>query len=529
MSTIVILDDRITNRRILSELASTLEEGAVVTAFADPVEALEWIKDNTVDLVITDYKMPHMDGAEFIRRFRHLPSCFDVPVMVVTIYEDQEFRYHALEAGATDFLLSPVDHHEFRARSRNLLALRQQQQIIKNRAYALEQKLAQDHQVREEVLRESRERLRAVIDTVPAMLYACDSDLRLMFLNRYTAALAGIPSEEAIGRPAVEVLGETFGREGQELDLRVLNSGEAVTDREQLFVDRDGVSHVMLATKSPLSNGAGRVDAVVTSAIDITERKRAEIETLAAKETAEIASRAKTEFLANMSHELRTPLNAIMGFAQMMSTEALGPIGTPKYRDYARDIDKSADHLLSLIKDILDISKIEVGRMDVDDEWLNVGEIFADIARLISERARDAGIRVETEVPKALPRLRADPTKVKQILLNLLANALKFTAPGGRVWVTGRQREDGAIVIAVGDTGIGMDEEETSLALSRFGRVDNPLTRKHSGAGLGLPLVMSLAEVHGGTCTIDSEKGAGTTVTIVFPPERAERSESVGA
>ena len=140
MPIIVIIDDRITNRRILSELATTIESEVQVESFDDPQAALDWVEENTPDLVITDYKMPHMDGAEFVRRFRHLPFCFDVPVMVITIYEDKEFRYKALEAGATDFLLSPVDHHEFRARSRNLLALRTQQQIIKNRAYSLEQK-----------------------------------------------------------------------------------------------------------------------------------------------------------------------------------------------------------------------------------------------------------------------------------------------------------------------------------------------------------------------------------------------------
>ncbi len=523
MSTIVILDDRITNRRILAELASTLEDDAVVKSFADPVEALDWLRENPVDLVITDFKMPHMDGAEFIRRFRHLPSCFDVPVMVVTIYEDQEFRYHALEAGATDFLLSPVDHHEFRARSRNLLALRRQQQIIKNRAYTLEQKLAQDHRLYEELIRENQERLRTVIDTVPAMLYACDSDLKLVFLNQYTATMAGVPREQAIGRPAVEVLGEEFGLPAQEMDVAVFNSGEAISGREQTFTDAQGTQHVMLTTKTPLHNSAGRVETVVTVALDISERKLAEMETLAAKETAELASRAKTEFLANMSHELRTPLNAIMGFAQMMSTETLGPIGSPKYRDYARDIDKSAEHLLSLIKDILDISKIEVGRMDLDEESVAIADIFADVTRIVDERARDAGVTVESEVPANLPRMRADATKLKQILLNLVGNSLKFTPAGGWVRVTGEVRGDGAIVIRVADNGIGMDESELRLAVSRFGRVDNPLTRKYSGTGLGLPLVMGLVELHGGTCSIESEKGVGTTVTITFPPERTER------
>ena len=234
MSTIVIIDDRVTNRRILSELAATIEDNAHVESFEDPVTALEWVEDNTPDLVITDYKMPGIDGAEFVRRFRHLPFCFDVPVIVITIYEDREFRYQALEAGATDFLLSPVDHHEFQARSRNLLALRNQQQIIKTRAYSLEQKLAQDHRTLENVLHESRERLRAVIDAVPAMIYACDADQRFIFINSYTARFLGVQPETTIGRTTREVFGKDLGKESEANDLRVLNSGQMLPGFEKV-------------------------------------------------------------------------------------------------------------------------------------------------------------------------------------------------------------------------------------------------------------------------------------------------------
>ncbi|MHA1113320.1 MAG: response regulator, partial [Alphaproteobacteria bacterium] len=169
MSVIVVIDDRITNRNILTKLAALLEEGASVKAFPDPAEALIWSETNTPDLVVTDFKMPNMDGAEFVRRFRRLPFCFDIPVMVVTVYEDRHFRYKALEAGATDFLLSPIDHREFKVRARNLLTLRKQQQTIKKRAYFLERKLETTDRLRVQVQRESRERLLQVIDTVPAM------------------------------------------------------------------------------------------------------------------------------------------------------------------------------------------------------------------------------------------------------------------------------------------------------------------------------------------------------------------------
>jgi PAS domain S-box-containing protein len=528
MTRIVIVDDRVTNRRIMAELAATLETNVEVKAFPDPVEALAWVEHNTPDLVITDYKMPNLDGAEFVRRFRRLPFCFDVPVVVVTIYEDKEYRYRALEAGATDFLLSPVDHHEFWARSRNLLALRRQQQTIKNRAYSLEQKLAQSHRLHEETVKEFEGRLRAVIDAVPVIIYATDADLRLVFLNTQAAALAGTTQDAAIGALAERVFSEAFGRASRTADLAVFTTGRTQAPYEERLVDADGRERVMLATKSPLRDSSGRVAHAVTVAFDITERKRAEHELLEAKEAAELANRTKDEFLANMSHELRTPLNAIIGFAELMVRQTLGPIGTPRYLEYAGDINRSAQHLLGIINDILDLSKIEAGRMDIDEQRLDIPATIGHVVHLSEERAREAGVALEAVIDRPLPALRADERKVKQILLNLISNAIKFTPANGRVRVEARAMPDHAIEFTVADTGIGMSPEEIPLAVSRFGQVDGSLTRRYSGTGLGLPLVMSLVDLHEGTCTIDSEKGVGTTVIVRFPAERSIQRAEVG-
>ena len=170
MPIIAVVDDRVTNRNVLAKLASSLSDDIAVRAFADPQSALDWAADNTPDMIITDYKMPKLDGAEFVRQFRKLPHCFDVPVIVVTVYEDRDFRYQALEAGATDFLISPVDHHEFRTRVRNLLTLRRQQEIIRKRELTLEEKLVLTNRLRLEEMQESREMLSRVIDAVPAMV-----------------------------------------------------------------------------------------------------------------------------------------------------------------------------------------------------------------------------------------------------------------------------------------------------------------------------------------------------------------------
>jgi PAS domain S-box-containing protein len=183
------------------------------------------------------------------------------------------------------------------------------------------------------VLHESRERLRAVIDAVPAMIYACDADQRFVFMNNHAARHWGVNPEEAIGRTTVEILGETDGKECQTLDITVLNTGDMLPAYERVLTDAKGRERVMLSTKSPIPDASGRASLVVTAAVDITDRKQAEGRLIEAMEEAEFANRAKTEFLANMSHELRTPLNAIIGFSEMLSTESLGPIGSPRYKE----------------------------------------------------------------------------------------------------------------------------------------------------------------------------------------------------
>ena len=236
---------------------------------------------------------------------------------------------------------------------------------------------------------------------------------------------------------------------------------------------------------------------------------------------AEMANRTKSEFLAAMSHELRTPLNAILGFSEIMKNELMGPLGTPEYRDYAGDIHDSGTHLLEVINDILDISKIEAGKLELKEEQVSVNDLITKSVRLMKERAENAGLDIAIEIEPGLPLLFVDPRLVKQSLINLLSNAIKFTPQGGHVTVRTMKEDGGAIAMAVSDTGIGIAAEDIDHVLVPFGQVDSSLSRKYEGTGLGLPLVKSFIELHGGTLTIDSAIGLGTTVTIRFPAERA--------
>jgi PAS domain S-box-containing protein len=655
MTVIVVIDDQVTNRRILSRLAASLEADALVKSFGNPMKALEWVKANTPDLVVTDFKMPEMDGAAFNRAFRGEPLCYDVPVMVVTVFEDRDFRYQALEAGATDFLLSPIDHREFRVRARNLLTLRAQQKLIKNRAGELEQRLRSSGRRHEQELRRSREQLLSVLDAVPAMIGATDADSRYIFINQSMAAFLGINPDEAIGKTQVDLFGDEVGNARRNATRRIVETGESPPPVEVVVTDRSGGKRTLLSTKRPFNDESGKqynvvavdlditdrklaenalaeqrhflravidnipswifttssegcitlannafadacgtsvgdiegqlysaIDAcrdefeqikaddralidgdtemtlaerrfetaandqrwiqftkvrfpgtngdkkILTIGADFTERKTAENTLRSAKEQAEAASRSKTEFLANMSHELRTPLNAIIGFAEMIEKGLLGPIENPKYLEYAHNINESGQHLLSIINDILEVSKIEAGQIEVMDQTVDIRQMIQDVVRIVRARADEQNLDIEVRVEKQLPSLRADERKVKQILLNLLSNAIKFTPAGGTVRIDASAISDGSLQIGVEDTGVGIAEEDVPRALERFGQVEHVMTRLHSGTGLGLPLAAGLAELHDGSLSLESKEGEGTTVTVVFPPERSIEADAAG-
>ncbi len=252
---------------------------------------------------------------------------------------------------------------------------------------------------------------------------------------------------------------------------------------------------------------------------EIAERKRVEAELLAATKRAEVANRAKSEFLANMSHELRTPLNAIIGFSEVMAGEMLGPLGGPKYLQYANDIDKSGKHLLAIINDILDLTKVEADKYELSEEDMDLSVVTESCLDLVRDWARTEKVQLRVDLPRDLPQLYADERMVKQILINLLSNAIKFTSENGEVSV-GARHDNGALVIRVSDTGIGMSDNDIATALTPFGQVDSRLSRRHEGTGLGLSLIRSFVGLHGGTLDIDSTPGVGTTIEIRFGRER---------
>ncbi len=252
---------------------------------------------------------------------------------------------------------------------------------------------------------------------------------------------------------------------------------------------------------------------------DISRRKRIEAELHAAREIAEQSNQAKSVFLANMSHELRTPLNAILGFSELMTQELFGPLGDPRYVEFAVDIFRSGKHLLDIIGNILDLAKVESGQLELDEQEIDAPDLIRSSERLVAETARQRDISLEVQVPVGPVKLKADPTRLRQILLNLLANAIKFTPEGGTVTLSCGREQD-ALFLRVADTGIGIRPEDLAKIMQPFHQVDNSFSRRYEGTGLGLPLTQSLVDLHGGTMKIESVLGEGTEVTVQLPPAR---------
>ena len=282
----------------------------------------------------------------------------------------------------------------------------------------------------------------------------------------------------------------------------------------------------------------GHLDSYGARLGTIIERERVEQALVAAKRSADeaaelarvsmleaqAANRAKTEFLANMSHELRTPLNAIIGFSEMMLIGLVKPDDVVKHLEYVKDILDSGNHLLDLINDILDLAKIEAGKLDLDANKVNVQKVVNACMTLIKDRAAENCLTLECHLSPDTPPLWADERKLKQVFINLLSNAIKFTLPGGKVMLRAGLEPDGSSCFEVADTGIGIANENISLAMAPFTQVESHLERTYEGTGLGLPLSKAFVELHGGSLTLESERGVGTTVRVLLPASSVYRS-----
>jgi PAS domain S-box-containing protein len=385
----------------------------------------------------------------------------------------------------------------------------------------------------ESVLRQDQQRLLVMLENMPVLVAALDKDNQVAFWNREAERVTGYSAVEAIGNPLIVelLLPDPDYRRASAAEIR--RNALRCRDWEREITCKDGsvrtIAVSCIARDFPIADYpggwgigvdvTGRVarERELAEARDDLEHARAE--EVMARNLAEAGSRAKSDFLALMSHELRTPLTAVIGFADVMRGELFGPLGSPKYHEYCRDIEASGRHLLELVGDILDLAKVESGRYVLTEGTVDLDALVRASIQLLGERPALKGIILNTRIERSL-KIHGDERALKQVLINLLTNAVKYTPSGGQVELTAGIVSGSALELIVSDTGIGIPAAELALVQEPFAQASNSGAAGEDGSGLGLSIVRTLVELHGGTLTIESDIGTGTRVSVRVPAER---------
>jgi PAS domain S-box-containing protein len=362
---------------------------------------------------------------------------------------------------------------------------------------------------------QSAAHFRDLVNSLPDAVFEITAAHELIYLNPAWQNLTGLALDESLGRNLFDYIDS-----GSQEELRDLIRMMFIEAHEQNFYQ----TVLVIPKREPIyvelhlrRLGEARVVGIIEN---VTSYKLVEKDLIEAREHADFANRAKTEFLANISHELRTPLNGILGFSEIIRDQLFGPVSPPSYREYAIDIHESGEHLLELIGEVLDVAKIEAGKRELDESVFDLNRLAQSCFRLIGPKAERRRITMSLDFPTDLPHVMGEVLAMKQILVNLVSNAVKYTAPGGTVKIWARRETDGGLRIGVTDNGIGIAPQDIPIALTPFGQVQNLWTRRAEGTGLGLTLVTSLVALHQGKFELESELGKGTTALVILPADR---------
>jgi len=482
----------------------------VVTAF-DGQEGLHKAFETRPDLIVSDVMMPRMSGDQMVGALRRRREFDDVPIVLLTAKADDELRVKLLKEGVQDYVYKPFSVEELLARVGGLISERKRREASLREAYGL---------------------LHAVTESIPDTVFVKDSTGRYLMINAAGVQLLGRPVEQVLGKRDSDFLPPEAARKVMEEDREVMAKGESRTLEETVM--RAGIACTFLSTEAPLRNPQGEITGVLGIRRDITERKRAEeairrlneqLEHRVLQRTAELeeqyrrvqeANRLKSEFLANMSHELRTPLNGIIGFAELMHDGKVGPVSA-QHKEYLGDILTSSRHLLQLINDVLDLAKVESGKMEFRSEPVDLAKLVSEVRDILRTLAAKKRIRIDAEVDATLIGVVIDPAKFKQILYNYLSNALKFTPDEGRVTVRVGPAEAGTFCLEVEDSGIGIRPEDMGRLFVEFQQIDASAAKKYQGTGLGLALTRRIVEAQGGQVGVRSTPGQGSVFFAVLP------------
>ncbi len=507
---ILVVDDIPENLRLLGNVLR--KNGYAVRPVPDGYLALETVKKSIPDLILLDIIMPNLDGYEVCQKLKDDPQTRDIPVIFLSALSDGFDKAKAFEVGGADYITKPFQVEEVLARVKHQLTLksmqvqlRQRNEKLISRNIRLKREI-RDRRQAEDALRNSKYFLQKLADTVPQILFLFDlaRGTTVYFNQQYTTILGYSPEE--ISQASRQWLIDCFHPDDQHLcyDIlsRFINLGDnEVLSTEYRFRHKNGEWRWLLAREVVFARDASsKPTQILCSVEDISDRKLAETELQQAKEAAEAANRAKSIFIANMSHELRTPLNAILGFSQLMNYD---PTLSKKQLENLSIIHRSGEHLLTLINQVLDLSKIEAGRMTLSENNFNLHHLLADLENLFSLKAKDKGLNLKFNLAADVPKyIRADEVKLRQVLINLIGNGIKFTTFGS-VIVTIRQKQLTTIEFEIKDTGVGIAAVELDNLFKPFIQTASG-QKVQEGTGLGLTISREFVRLMGGEISVIS-------------------------
>ncbi|MDB4972656.1 MAG: Histidine kinase [Myxococcaceae bacterium] len=532
--------------------------GYEVTVVADGQRALTLCSSESFDMVLSDVNMPYMSGFELCMKIKGSPELRQLPVILLTSRSDPIAILRGLECGADNFITKPYDEAFLLDRVRSILENRKRDRRLHvgvevtflGRQFVItsekEQILDLLVSTFEEIVRSNRElesrtvELNLILENIGDGVVVADAEGQLVLSNTMAEQLLG-PSA-LMKRPlhwgpehGFFKLDRRTPLAPEEMPLARALSGASL-DESEMFVKTPHAPHgtYLSVSARALRTDRGRVRGGVIAFRDVSERKRIEalIEAQAselsrAKERAEQESRYKSRFLASMSHELRTPLNAIIGFSELLDQEIFGDL-TERQKEYVGYVVQSGRHLLSLVNDILDLSKIEAGRMELSREWVSPLAVIDAVQGSVQPLAQKQGVTLALDLPSELPDLYVDEMRLRQILYNLLSNGIKFTPAGGKVTLQAALQED-RLCVNVTDTGVGIRAEDLPRLFREFERMEEGGGPKIEGTGLGLALTKRLVELHGGSIHVESKHNVGSKFTVLLPAFGGRTSKETAA
>jgi signal transduction histidine kinase/CheY-like chemotaxis protein len=504
LKTALLVEDNPGDARLLREMLNEdPSHDIALTHVGRLSEAETYLLEQRVDIILLDLGLPDAQGLEAVRRIQIAAP--HIPLVVMTSLDDESLGAQALQEGAEDYLVKG----QLEARW-----------LLRALRYAIERKTMKTALFAEtERARDSEGRFRDFAETGSDWYWETGPDHR--FSHIAGRGRTASRDTSVIGMQPWECAADAMTEPEKWHECRtIMDRHERFRDFVYVLDDDQGKRPTITVSAKPVFDAAGQFLGYRGTARDITEEAAAERGLRAAKATAETASLAKSQFLANMSHELRTPLNAIIGFSEMLAAGMVEQL-TPQQQGYVANIHEGGELLLRVINDVLDLARIDAGKFMLrEEEGVELGRVTNSCIALVRGQANIGGVHLSSEIEGRVPLVIADSTRLKQICLNLLSNAIKFTDTGGSVILAVRRAESGGIALEVRDTGSGMTAAEIEVALQPFGQVDGGLARRHNGTGLGLPLARQLAELHGGSLHVDSEKGHGTAITVTLPATR---------